>query len=636
MDKHDTLLLACSSTEDRKYLGSILKDNYQLLEACNGYQMELLLHQNKNCIAAVVSDMEIWEKMEEEDPGKTCDAPFMEQIPVIIVSGKDSAQLLNRGFDYGAVDVIPIDYDANAMVRRIETIVQLHLHRQHLQLMVEEQAKTLNHSNEMMVDALSSIIEYRSAESGQHILRIRRFTKILLEEVRQCCPEYRLTDEIISIISSAASLHDVGKIAIPDSILIKPGKLTPEEWEVMKTHSVMGCKILDSLAAVGNQEYLRYAYNICRYHHERWDGSGYPDGLAGEAIPICAQVVGLADAYDALTSKRVYKDAYSLETAVNMIIRGECGAFSPKLLECFKQVSGKYEELALAYADGLAPKTEHFDVTLPGPVVREGEDSLNVVQGKYLCLLHYINGFVMEFYVDRGHYHLRYNPYPEFAPLAEAGGFGEMMQILLDDLVHPMDRQRMVELISTGIENYLDSGLRRQTHRFHFRDRNGEPELYDVTLLRANVNQQENRSMAVLCRKIGKQESHTEAVNQERNFADNLLESTFCCRNDRGFTLVQLGGGITSLAGYSKSEMEHLYDNQLIQIVHPNDREVLRRNLRKQFPQCSTGSLPRTAVCTGCLVRTVWFWGKMETNICTPWFWTTARPMMLTMPSSKK
>jgi len=602
MDKHDTLLLVCSSTEDRAHLGNILRDNYNLLEACNSQQMMLLLRQNKDCIAAVVSDMEIWEILTAENPEQTCDADFMAQIPVIIISENDSSQILSQGFDYGAVDVIPLYYDDNAMVRRIETVVQLHLHRQHLQVLLKEQGDALKHSNEMMVDALSSIIEYRSAESGQHILRIRHFSKILLEEVQRSCPEYQLTDEIVSIISSASALHDVGKIAIPDSILTKPGKLTAEEWEVMKTHCVMGCRILDSLAAVGNQEYLRYAYNICRHHHERWDGSGYPDGLAGDRIPICAQVVGLADAYDALTSKRVYKDAYSFETAMNMILRGECGTFSPKILECFKHVAPWYEALARAYADGLAPKTEQFDVTLPEPVVQEGMDTLNVVQGKYLCLLHYINGFVLELSVDRGHYHLRYNPYPELAAISEAGSFQEMIRVVLEEIVSPSDRQRMRDLIYEGIENYLDSGLRHQSFRFLLMGNSGQPEPYDVTLLRANVNQKENRTLAVLCRKTGQVQTPPKPSSAE-SFATNLIESTFCCRNDRNFTLVQMGSGITSLAGYSAADMAGMFDNGLLHIVHPEDRKMLRRSVQDQLLTGNSFSVSYRVVCKDGSIR---------------------------------
>ena len=571
MDKHDTLLLACGATRDRQLLRSILHDNYNLLEATSSQQLQILLNQNRNCIAALVSDMGIWEETN-----------YADQIPVILISENDTPELLNRGYFLGAADVIPLNYDSNAMLHRIETIVQLYLHRQHLQAMVEEKAKTLRHANEMMVDALSSIIEYRSAESGQHILRIRRFTKILLEEVRRCCPEYQLTDEIVSVISSAAALHDVGKIAIPDAILTKPGKLTEEEWETMKTHADMGCHILDSVAAVADREYLRYAYNICRYHHERWDGSGYPAGLSGEDIPLCAQVVGLADAYDALTSKRVYKDAYSFETAMNMILNGECGLFSPKLLECFKHVSTQYEELAKAYADGLMPKTEQFDVTLPGPVAQDGMDSLNTVQGKYLSLLHYINGFVLELSVDKGHYHLRYNPYPELAPVADARNFEELRQIVLEQIVHPADRERMETLLDSGIENYLQAGLRRQSFRFLLRDRAGEPEAYNITLLRANINQQTNRSLAVLCCK--ETDGHEGAVAvPERYLNKNLTDGTFCCLNDRNMTLAQLGTGTVELAGYHQEEILSCFDGELIRLVHPDDRDALIRTMEEQF-----------------------------------------------------
>jgi len=604
MDKHDTLLLALSSSESRKQLVSVLQDSFNLLEADNSQQMALLLDQNRNCIAAVVSDMEIWEPWAQSGVEQPCMVKELGGIPVILVNQDETPELLDKGFAWGAADVIPLHYYGSAMLHRIETIVQLHLHRQHLQAMVEEQAKVLNHSNELMVDALSSIIEYRSAESGQHILRIRHFTKILLKEVRRCCPEYRLTDETISIISSAASLHDVGKIAIPDSILMKPGRLTEEEREVMKTHSEMGCHILDSLAPVGNKEYLRYAYNICRYHHERWDGSGYPEGLVGEDIPICAQVVGLADAYDALTSKRVYKDAYPFGTAVNMIIRGECGAFSPKVLECFKNVAPQYEALALAYADGLAPKTEVFDATLPGPVNQEGVDSLNIVQGKYLCLLHYINAFVLELSVDQGLYHLRYNPYPELAVLGHVSGFAQMEQVILDRIVAPEDRQRMYELIHYGVEKYLQDGLRRQSFRFLLRAQNDRTEPYDVTLLRANVNQKENRSLAVLCRRAGGEQSGLPIfADPVEAFSGKLSESTFCCRNDRQFTLLGFNRETATLAGYTAQELREEFDNELMRLVHPEDREPLRRTLREQFHLGSTATAQYRVMCRDGITR---------------------------------
>lgn len=578
MDKHDTLLLTSDSAENRSLLRGALGESFNLLEAANAQQALLLLKQNISCVASILIDIS------QNNMIDSSYAPIVEKIPVILICGEESSDLLNRGFDFGAADVIPLDYDPTAMHHRIENIVQLHLHKQHLEAMVAEQAEHLRHANDTMVDALSSIIEYRSVESGQHILRIRHFTKILLEEVRRSCPEYQLTDEVISIISSASALHDVGKIAIPDSILMKPGRLTVEERAVMETHALTGCHILDSLGDMGNEEYLRYAHNICHFHHERWDGGGYPEGLKGDDIPICAQVVGLADVYDALTSKRVYKDAYSFETAVNMILRGECGAFSPKLLECFKHVLTQFEALARAYADGLAPKTEKFDVTLPGPVQQEETDTLNRVQGKYQCLLHYINCFVLELSVDQGHFHLRYNPYPEFAMIGQASSFTEISDMVLNRLVVPEDRQRMHDLIHTGIEEYLRSGMRRQSFLFRFFGRNGEVLPCDVTLLRANVNQKANRSLAVLCRKLAPgQENTVFPPSNQESIVYTLAESTYCCRNDRDFTLVQAGRDTHSLAGYPLEEFRERFHDRLIELVYPEDRELVRSTFREQL-----------------------------------------------------
>lgn len=183
-------------------------------------------------------------------------------------------------------------------------------------------------------------------ESGDHINRIKGFTKILLKYVNEMYEDVDYSPETMEVISSAAAMHDVGKIAIPDSILLKPGKLTPEEFNEMKQHTVKGCEILDSMATLQDENYSKYSYEICRYHHERYDGKGYPDGLKGDEIPLAAQIVSVADVYDALISKRVYKDAYSVEEAYQMILNGECGVFSPKLMECFTRAQKEMEEFS--------------------------------------------------------------------------------------------------------------------------------------------------------------------------------------------------------------------------------------------------------------------------------------------------
>lgn len=210
----------------------------------------------------------------------------------------------------------------------------------------EKQEQKLKEINNGIIDILSTVVEFRSVESGDHINRIKGFTKILLKYVNDMYEDVDYSQETMDVISSAAAMHDVGKVAIPDSILLKPGKLTPQEYDEMKLHTLKGCEILNSMATLQDENYFRYSYEICRYHHERYDGNGYPEGLKGDAIPLEAQVVSVADVYDALISKRVYKDAYSVDEAYNMIMNGECGVFSPKLLECFTKAKQEMESFS--------------------------------------------------------------------------------------------------------------------------------------------------------------------------------------------------------------------------------------------------------------------------------------------------
>ena len=327
MRSRDTLLLAAEDPAVRAALREILRSDYNLLEAEDRHQAKLLLEQNRDCLAAAALSL----SLPGEDP--LPQALREGQIPLLFLLPDGSRQAAERALSLGASDVLAPPFLPALVRQRTRNAAELCRHEHHLEELVEEQAQTLRHSNQAVVDALSSIIEFRSAESGRHVLRLRRLTQILLEDVAKSCPEYGLTERDIRGISSAASLHDIGKIAIPDAILNKNQPLSPQEFEVMKTHTLSGSRMLENLSGAADRDYLRYAYNICRYHHERWDGRGYPEGLRGDQIPICAQVVGLADAFDALTSDRSYKAAYPYERAVNMILAGECGAFSPRLSE---------------------------------------------------------------------------------------------------------------------------------------------------------------------------------------------------------------------------------------------------------------------------------------------------------------
>lgn len=583
MVKHDTLLICSGIRENRQSLRCVFADAYHLLEAMDARQMTRLLGQNLDCIAAVLLDISCWEAEEEAWLQQQENFALLQKVPVIILSGQDTAPVLARAFDLGASDVIPLDYDAYAMLRRVETIVDLHLHKQHLESMVAEQKRILRHSSDSMVDALSSIIEYRSLESGQHILRIRHFTRVLLEEVARCCPEYRLTEELIDIICSASALHDIGKIAIPDNILMKPGKLTEAEREIMKTHTVTGCRILESLENITDREYLRYAHNICHYHHERWDGGGYPEGLRGEAIPICAQVVSLADVYDALTSSRVYKEAFSFAKAVNMIFRGECGVFSPKLLDCFKHVVHKFEKLSEEYADGKSPKAEDFSLEPPDSQEQQAADAIEWLRGKYYALVHYINGLLIEVDLDRGLFHLVYNPYQELASLQQMNTLEEMVSKLRSRIVHPEDREKLELFLGEGIHRFLENGLRRANFRLRTNGETPEGQLFDLTLLRINPLDNTRRTLAIVARKVKTEE----LTRKEASQVFVPMEGTYSCRNDAGFTLVNMGRAQKLLAGYTAEEIRDQMGGSLLRLVHPQDRDLVRREFTRQLEKGS-------------------------------------------------
>ena len=580
MDRHDTLLIVTASPDNRKSLRNILSGRYNLLEAGSEKQAMVLLRQNTDCIAALLLDFTRPEQLNRGELEQGENLELLTKVPVILLCREENPGIFTSAFQYGAADVIPLRYDPSALLHRVENVTELYRHKQYLEVMLREQAAKLRNTNENVVDVLSSIIEYRSVESGQHILRIRHFTRILLEEVARCCPEYQLDENLIAIISSAAALHDIGKIAIPDAILMKPGPLTDPEREIMKTHAATGCQILASLGSMTDPEYMRYAHNICHYHHERWDGGGYPEGLAGNDIPICAQVVGLADVYDALTSKRVYKEAFSFTRAVNMILKGECGQFSPKLLECFKHVVGAFEKQAKAYADGLSPRQETLDVTLPPP--EQQENSLERLRSKYYALMHYIGAMLIEVDLDTGVMHLIYNPFPELAWLQEITDYENLIQSLSQRVLRQEAQENMVDFFHREVREFADANLRRLTRSFEM-DTRLYPEggSLEITLLRTNTVHTQRRTAAILCRRVASRPQSQEQPGM-------LSDSTFICRNDNNFTLVRLGRQVPMLAGYTLEELQSRFGNQLMQLVLPEEREGVRRTLTQALSGSTT------------------------------------------------
>ncbi len=346
--KKAKLLIVDDSHINRMKLEDILGDKYEFVEASDGREAIAAIKNSNNIdlvlldlIMPVMDGFEVLEYMKQNG--------WLDYLPVIVVSAESDSKYMETVYELGAVEFIKYPYDASIINRRIENILALYRNQKRLVKIVEQQIYENESYSKQMINILGHIVEFRNSESNLHVHRVQLLTRILLTNLLEMTDEYNLSEKDIMLISNASALHDIGKISIDEKILNKPGKLTQEEFETVKTHSIVGAQMIENLPVYdGNNKdnILYYCYQICRWHHERWDGKGYPDSLKGDEIPISAQVVALADVYDALTSKRCYKTAFSHDTAINMICNGECGAFNPLLIRCLKE-SSNYIKIAI-------------------------------------------------------------------------------------------------------------------------------------------------------------------------------------------------------------------------------------------------------------------------------------------------
>lgn len=344
LQEKSQILLVDDSKMNRMILAEILGDGYHILEAENGQECLEKLRAETGNIALVLLDinmpvMDGFEVLKAMNANHT-----IEDIPVIMISSEDSDAAIRRSYELGASDYVNRPFDARIVYRRVTNTIKLYAKQRRLVQMVSDQIRARENNTDMLVGVLSHIVEFRNGESGAHVRHIRIITEMLLHRLLEISSRYSITAEQQDLIPLASALHDIGKIGIDEKILNKPGKLTPEEFEVIKTHSMLGAQILYDLDNFSEQPLLQTAYEIARWHHERWDGRGYPDGLKGDEIPISAQLVSLADVYDALTSERCYKKAFSHEKAMQMILNGECGAFNPLLLQCLTNIHSDLKE----------------------------------------------------------------------------------------------------------------------------------------------------------------------------------------------------------------------------------------------------------------------------------------------------
>lgn len=333
-NKKQKILIVDDSEMNRSILADMLGEEYEIVEAVDGSEAVARLNLDSTDISLMLLDIvmpnmdgfEVLKVMNKRD--------WIKDIPVIMISAENSYSYVEQAYELGVTDFINRPFDGMVVHRRVINTIMLYAKQKKLTELVADQIYEKEKSNSLMISILSHIVEFRNGESGLHVLHINMLTEILLNRLIKKTDKYNLKRSDIYLISTASALHDVGKIAIPDEILNKPGKFTKEEFEIMKTHTTAGAEMLDSIPYYKEEALTKMAYQICRWHHERYDGRGYPDGLKGEEIPISAQIVALADVYDALTSVRVYKPAYTHEQALDMIANGECGTFNPLLLEC--------------------------------------------------------------------------------------------------------------------------------------------------------------------------------------------------------------------------------------------------------------------------------------------------------------
>ena len=343
MDKRQKILIVDDSNLNRDILKEILGDTYNYLEAENGNQAIQMIGENIG-IDLMLLDINMPQMNGFEVLEIMKRSQCIAETPVIMISSEDAVDTMRKAYELGITDYITRPFDSVIVKKRVQNTLGLYMNQKHLINVVYDQVYEKEENNNIMIQIMSNILGSRNSESREHILHIKTATEMMLRQLVKVTDAYPLTEADIALITTASSLHDIGKIRIPEEILNKPGRLTDEEFQIMKTHSELGAAIIKDMDFPQDHPLVHTAWKISRWHHERWDGKGYPDGLKGDEIPISAQVVSVADVYDALVSERIYKKAYPHEVAIQMILNGECGNFNPLLLECMLDIQDEIRQ----------------------------------------------------------------------------------------------------------------------------------------------------------------------------------------------------------------------------------------------------------------------------------------------------
>ena len=338
MDKRQKILIVDDSKLNRDILKEILGETYNYLEAENGNQAIQIVEENPE-IDLMLLDINMPQMNGFGVLEWMNRFQWIDETPVIMISSEESVDTMRKAYEMGITDYITRPFDSVIVKKRVQNTLALYANQKRLVNVVVDQVYEKEENNNIMIGILSNVLGFRNSESSEHILHIKTATEMMLRKLVKVTDAYPLTEADIALITTASSLHDIGKVGIPEEILNKPGRLTDEEFKIMKTHSEIGASLIRDMRFPKDKPLVHTAWEICRWHHERWDGKGYPDGLKGEEIPISAQVVSIVDVYDALTSERCYKKAFDHDTAIQMILDGQCGQFNPLLLKCLKELS---------------------------------------------------------------------------------------------------------------------------------------------------------------------------------------------------------------------------------------------------------------------------------------------------------
>ena len=442
------ILIVDDSEMNRSILVDMLGDEYDTIEVEDGLMAVNVLQNQAPDISLMMLDI-VMPQMDGLQVLRVMNQRrWIESVPVIMISAETSSDRISQALELGVTDFISRPFDAKIVQRRVLNTLLSSAKQQELESLVAEQIYEKEQNSLLMIDILSHIVEFRNGESGLHVVHVRKLTEVLLERLAAKNPSYGLNQESIALISEASALHDIGKIAIDDKILNKPGRLTDEEFVIMKTHSAIGAQMLEGISVHKGEPLVQVAYEICRWHHERWDGRGYPDGLKGAEIPISAQVVAMADVYDALTSERVYKAAFSHEKAIAMICNNECGSFNPQLIDCLKEAADTLQE---ELSD--KPKKQSPEGSINNMVERISQHSELSASNRTLQLLEHERMKYSFFAAMSKEIQFEYTISPSMVSFNSWGAKSLGLEELVMD---PLENPKVIE--------YLEGGLGKELH----------------------------------------------------------------------------------------------------------------------------------------------------------------------------